>query len=54
MKYSYILHTPSGNLTIVDSVNPFEVSEAKEISIPPYSVKITNQQKKYSMQLKIG
>jgi hypothetical protein len=29
MKYSYILHTPSGNLTIVDNVNPFEVSEAK-------------------------
>jgi hypothetical protein len=45
MKYSYILHTPTGNKVIADNVNPFEVSEAKEILIPPYSVKITNQEK---------
>lgn len=45
MKYSYILHTPEGNITIADNVNPFDAAGAQEFVIAPYSCKITSQEK---------
>ena len=45
MKYSYILHTLNGNITIADNVNPFDVASAKEIKITPYTVQISSKEK---------
>ena len=45
MKYSYILHTPEGNITVAEQVNPFEAAEPKTISLAPYDVQISSQEK---------
>jgi hypothetical protein len=44
MKYSYILHTPEGNISIAEQVNPF-APETKEIVLAPYTVQISGQEK---------
>lgn len=45
MKYSYIIHTPSGNITAAEQVNPFEAGEAEFITVAPFDVQITSQEK---------
>ena len=45
MKYSYILHTPNGNITIADQVNPFSAAEPQKIVMAPYTFQISGQEK---------
>ncbi len=45
MRYSYILHTPEGNIAIAENVNPFVAAEAQKIVIAPYFFQITSQEK---------
>ena len=45
MKYSYILHTPNGNIAVADNVDPFVAKEPQSICIAPYTIQITNKEK---------
>lgn len=45
MKYSYILHTPNGNITIANDINLFSTF-SQEIKIDSYIFKMENKEKK--------
>ena len=44
MKYSYILHTPNGNIIIAEDVNPF-LTGLQELTIAPYTFKMESVEK---------
>ncbi len=45
MKYSYILHTPNGDITIANDINPFSTG-LQEIKIDSYTFKIESNMKR--------